>query len=81
MLETTNVEPVVRPCHDAAATFRDKLPARLLRTADAARYLAVSQWTMRRLAYANEIPVIPGKFLRFDVQDLDRYIAANKGGY
>ena len=74
MPESANVERVLPPC-------RDKLPARLLRTADAARYLAVSPWTMRRMAYANEIPVIPGKYLRFDVLDLDRYIEANKGGY
>jgi excisionase family DNA binding protein len=54
------------------------LPTRLVRTADAARMLGVSQWTLRRLKDEGKIKFVPGKFLRFDIEDLEAYIESKK---
>ena len=54
------------------------LPTRLVRTADAARMLGVSQWTLRRLKDEGKIKFVPGKFLRFDIEDLEAYIESQK---
>lgn len=57
---------------------KSELPARLVRTADAARMLGVSQWTLRRIKDQGRLKFVPGKFLRFDVKDLDAYIESEK---
>jgi excisionase family DNA binding protein len=60
---------------------RSVLNRRLLRSAEAADYLSVSVWTLRRLIQSGELPVIQrgeaGKFL-VDIRDLDGFIERNK---
>jgi excisionase family DNA binding protein len=54
---------------------------RLFTTKAAAVYLSVSPSTVRRLYYEGAIPAIRHfKSLRFDLQDLDAFITAHKGG-
>lgn len=58
-----------------------ELPARLLRLKDAARYLSVSTWTLRRLVQAGDLPVLKlgdGAPWLLDVRDLDRWIETSK---
>ena len=56
---------------------------RLLRTSEAARYLNVSPWKLRRLVHDEQLPVIDGadsvgaNWL-FDRLDLDRWIEQQK---
>jgi excisionase family DNA binding protein len=60
---------------------RSVLNRRLLRSAEAADYLSVSVWTLRRLIQSGELPVVQrgdaGKFL-VDIRDLDGFIERNK---
>jgi excisionase family DNA binding protein len=60
---------------------RSVLNKRLLRSAEAADYLSVSVWTLRRLIQSGELPVVQrgdaGKFL-VDIRDLDGFIERNK---
>jgi excisionase family DNA binding protein len=60
---------------------RSVLTRRLLRSAEAADYLSVSVWTLRRLIQSGELPVVQrgeaGKFL-LDIRDLDGFIERNK---
>lgn len=57
----------------------DKIAPRLLTTRQAADYLNLSQWTIRRLWYRREIKAIDTlKHMRYDVQDLDAWIEAQK---
>jgi len=54
---------------------------RLLRTKQAAAYLALSAWQIRRLAQSGKLPYVAevdGSPWRFDVQDLDAYIQRHK---
>jgi excisionase family DNA binding protein len=57
---------------------RSKVDARLLSTAQAADYLGISTWTVRRLAHDGELPFIRRKYFYFAVADLDRYIQQNR---
>jgi len=54
---------------------------RLLRTSQAAEYLGVSVWTLRKLIQSGGLPVVQhsetGKFL-LDVRDLEGFIERNK---
>jgi excisionase family DNA binding protein len=57
---------------------------RLLRTSDAARYLNISPWKLRKLVHDAELPVIErkdgeGANWLFDRNDLDRWVEENKG--
>jgi excisionase family DNA binding protein len=60
---------------------RSVLNRRLLRSTEAADYLSVSVWTLRRLIQSGELPVVQrgeaGKFL-VDIRDLDGFIERNK---
>ena len=62
-------------------TVRSVLNKRLLRSAEAADYLGVSVWTLRRLIQTGDLPVVQrgeaGKFL-VDLRDLDGFIERNK---
>ena len=62
-------------------TVRSVLTKRLLRSAEAADYLSVSVWTLRRLIQSGDLPVVQrgeaGKFL-VDLRDLDGFIDRNK---
>jgi excisionase family DNA binding protein len=54
--------------------FNDK---RLLTVQELAHYVGMSHWTVRAKVRKNEFPFKPrrlGKFLRFDIQEVDRYI-------
>jgi excisionase family DNA binding protein len=54
-----------------------KFSPRLLRTREAAKYIAVSPWKIRKLAQEGKLPYIAdgdGSPLRFDIRDLDAYI-------
>ena len=65
---------------------RDVIPARrLLRTREAASYLAVSPRTLWTLLNTSQIPSIrfgagTRPSIRVDVRDLDAWIAGHKGG-
>jgi excisionase family DNA binding protein len=54
---------------------------RLLRTKEAAEYLSVSPWKLRRLIQDGRLPVVQdgdGSPFLLDVRDLDSYIDRNK---
>lgn len=54
---------------------------RLLRTKQAAAYLSISQWKLRRLTQDGRLPYVQdceGAPFLFDVRDLDMYIDKNK---
>lgn len=53
--------------------------ARLLTLKEAAVYLGVSVWTIRRLVWRGEMPHVPvGKLVQLDRGDLDAWIDAKK---
>ena len=57
------------------------LAKRLLRTREAAQYLSVSPWKLRRLVQDGLLPVVQareGGAWRVDVRDLDTFIERNK---
>jgi excisionase family DNA binding protein len=54
---------------------------RLLRTKEAAEYLSLSPWKLRRLTQEGRLPVVQdadGSPFLFDLRDLDGYIDRNK---
>lgn len=54
---------------------------RLLRTKEAAEYLSISPWKLRRLIQDGRLPVVQdgeGSPFLLDVHDLDGYIDRNK---
>jgi len=56
--------------------FKDKL---LLTVQELAHYLGMSHWTVRAKVRNDEFPFKPrrlGKFLRFDIHEVDRYITS-----
>ena len=74
----------VCPCHQKEKLVMATAPTmtrRLLRTKQAATYLSMSEWKLRRLIQDSIIPFIQdhegGPFL-LDVRDLDAYIESNK---
>lgn len=55
------------------------LGRRLVSHADAAGYLALGERTLRSWVAAGRIPVVRvGRSVRFDVRDLDAFVAASK---
>jgi len=66
---------------DPAMTVIPMVTRRLLRTKQAAAYLSMSEWKLRRLIQTEIIPFVQdqrgGPFL-VDVRDLDAYIEGNK---
>lgn len=57
---------------------------RLIRTKDAARYLGVSPWKIRQLVLAGQLSFVDdgdGSPWRFDLEDLDAYIARQKQSF
>jgi excisionase family DNA binding protein len=66
---------------DLAMTVIPMVTRRLLRTKQAAAYLSMSEWKLRRLIQTEIIPFVQdqrgGPFL-VDVRDLDAYIEGNK---
>lgn len=54
-------------------------PARLLNIREAAAYLATTVHAVRQLQWKGLLPFLKiGKFVQFDRQDLDAFIAAQK---
>ena len=56
---------------------------RLVRTGEAAHYLAMSRTKIRELAWTGQIPFVQERtnaLMLFDVRDLDRWIDTNKEG-
>jgi excisionase family DNA binding protein len=52
---------------------------RLLSVCDAAKWLGVSQWHVRRLIWRGELPFIRiGRIIRIDKLDLERFVDAEK---
>ena len=54
---------------------------RLLRTKDAAEYLSVSPWKLRKLVQDGLLPIVQdreGAAWRVDMRDLDAFIERNK---
>ena len=63
--------------HESLVTKRR--PRRLLPIDAAADYLSVSRATIERLASRGELPIVKvAGSTRYDVEDLDRYIAINR---
>jgi excisionase family DNA binding protein len=66
----------------ASATKSTSLPAkRLLRVREAASYLSISPWKLRRLIQCGLLPVVQdseGGAWRVDIRDLDSFIDRNK---
>jgi excisionase family DNA binding protein len=69
---------------DALQTHQEALPTegalkRLLPIRAAAEYLGVSRATVERLVFRGELPIVKiAGSTRYDVEDLDGYIAINR---
>jgi excisionase family DNA binding protein len=69
---------------DALSARQESLPTegmlkRLLPIRAAAEYLGVSRATVERLVFRGELPIVKiGASTRYDVDDLDGYIAINR---
>ena len=66
---------------DSNVTRSPGLGRRLLRTKEAAAYLSVSPWKLRRLVQDGLLPIVQdseGGAWRIDVRDLDGFIERNK---
>jgi excisionase family DNA binding protein len=61
---------------------KNSIPGRrLLRTKEAAAYLGLSPWKLRRLIQVGQLPVVQdadGSPFLLDLRDLDGYIERNK---
>jgi excisionase family DNA binding protein len=55
-----------------------KRASTVLRTNEAAAYLGVSPWTLRNLVHNERISYLPGKYWRFAIADLDRFLEKEK---
>jgi excisionase family DNA binding protein len=58
---------------------KSALPRRLCSLADAARYLAVSDWTVRQMVWRGDLPHFKtGKRVLLDLRDLEGWIDREK---
>lgn len=56
-----------------------KSESRLISVVDAALYLGVSTWHVRRLVWRGDLPAVRiGKLVRLDRNDLDNFIGEQK---
>lgn len=80
-LNRSQPEPLV-PCDLILAPTRQRkrptVVSRMLSTAQAAKYLGMGQTKFREMVHSGEIPVIRGKYWKFDVRELDKWIERNK---
>lgn len=73
-----------RPCRTHTARKREakqQIPARLIKTQQAAIYLCISPWKLRRIVQDGLLPVIMGDGTApwlFDIRDLDCFIERTK---
>jgi excisionase family DNA binding protein len=71
-----SVAPPVRKRREPS---KSSLPRRLCSLTDAARYLAVSDWTVRQMVWRGDFPHIKtGKRILLDLRDLDGWIEREK---
>ena len=85
-LDRTGPQDGARDCLTSAPLSRKRtagpgptLPRRLCSLADAARYLAVSDWTVRQMVWRGDLPHIKtGKRILLDLRDLDGWIDRTK---
>lgn len=69
----------VPPLRKGKGPTGSALPRRLCSLADAARYLAVSDWTVRQMVWRGDLPHIKtGKRILLDLRDLDGWIDREK---
>jgi len=60
-------------------SMAEGMPQRLLPIGAAAEYLGVSRATVERLVFRGELPMVKiGGSTRYDVEDLDGFIAINR---
>jgi excisionase family DNA binding protein len=52
--------------------------SKTMRVKEAAEYLGVSPWTLRRYVHAGQLSYLPGKVWRFVVEDLDKFLEQGK---
>jgi excisionase family DNA binding protein len=74
---TSSTSPNAGPSQPVLA----KPAKRLLRVREAAEYLSVSAWKLRRLVQDGLLPIVQdrdGGVWRVDVRDLDNFIERNK---
>jgi excisionase family DNA binding protein len=59
--------------------MHQEMPKRLYSVKDAARYLGVSPWAVRKLIWTGNLPhVRQGRRVLIDILDMNRFIEANK---
>lgn len=71
----------LRSRRDSNVTRSSELGKRLLRTKEAAQYLSISPWKLRRLVQDGLLPIVQegeGAAWRIDVCDLDGFVERNK---
>jgi excisionase family DNA binding protein len=70
------IEPMRKPAEEIP------IPPRLVKTKQAAEYLAISQWKLRNLVQQGLIPYIEDgggtSPWRFDIRDLDEYVERSR---
>lgn len=66
-----------RPSSSPSSKSKPVIPVRLLRSAKAAEYLCISTWQLRNLLHDGHLAYVTGKFFRFEITELDRYIREN----
>jgi excisionase family DNA binding protein len=69
-----------KPDASTEAAFQERHGAQRLKSiGDAAEYLGVSRATVERLVHRGALPIVKvGGATRYDIVDLDRYIAINR---
>jgi excisionase family DNA binding protein len=71
-------------CAENGQEIYNPLAKRLYTLKEAAQYLGRSDWSMRELIWAGEIPIVRGNGNRkmfLDIKDLEEYIKRNKSIY
>jgi excisionase family DNA binding protein len=80
-LSNSTVAQSLPKSRDSNVTRSVALAKRLLRVREAAQYLSVSPWKLRRLVQDGLLPIVQdseGAAWRIDVRDLDGFIERNK---
>jgi hypothetical protein len=84
ILATQSLKMDLNNGSEAGQRIRNPLGKRLYTLKEAAQYLGRSEWSMRELIWAGEVPVVKGagrskQYL--DINDLDAYVSRNKISY
>src|SRR5215467_6543240 len=62
--------PFSRPAKKPSRSTRARVEPQTMRVKDAAEYLGISEWTLRRHVHNGELPYLRGKIWRFLIVDL-----------